>query len=119
MWSPPAAGYVPVVSARSGETEDDLLADLAVGTGGRPDKVGSTRSSERLAKYNQLIRISEDPAIASADASSLGLVRGSVRDRTGHPGGGARLRARPGPAADGEPVTLTALAGGVSCDLWR
>jgi enolase 1/2/3 len=61
-----AAGYVTVVSARSGETEDDLLADLAVGTAARQIKVGSTRSSERLAKYNQLIRISEDPAIAFA-----------------------------------------------------
>jgi enolase len=69
------AGYVPVVSARSGETEDDLLADLAVGTAAGQVKVGSTRSSERLAKYNQLIRISEDPSIAFAGASSHGLVR--------------------------------------------
>lgn len=66
------AGYVPVVSARSGETEDDLLADLAVGTAVGQIKVGSMRSSERLAKYNQLIRIAEDPAIAFADASRLG-----------------------------------------------
>jgi enolase len=55
------AGYVPVVSARSGETEDDLLADLAVGTAARQIKVGSVRSSERLAKYNQLLRIAETP----------------------------------------------------------
>jgi len=68
------AGYVPVVSARSGETEDDLLADLAVGTGAGQIKVGSTRSSERLAKYNQLIRISEDPTVAFAGAASHGLV---------------------------------------------
>lgn len=67
------AGYVPVVSARSGETEDNLLADLAVGTAAGQIKVGSTRSSERLAKYNQLIRIGEDPAIAFAEASRLGL----------------------------------------------
>jgi enolase len=57
------AGYVPVVSARSGETEDDLLADLAVGTAARQIKVGSVRSSERLAKYNQLLRIAEDPTL--------------------------------------------------------
>ena len=58
-----AAGYVPVVSARSGETEDDLLADLAVGTAAGQIKVGSVRSSERLAKYNQLLRIAETPGI--------------------------------------------------------
>ena len=58
-----AAQYVPVVSARSGETEDDLLADLAVGTAAGQIKVGSVRSSERLAKYNQLLRIAEDPSI--------------------------------------------------------
>jgi enolase len=57
------ADYVPVVSARSGETEDDLLADLAVGTAAGQIKVGSVRSSERLAKYNQLVRIAEDPTI--------------------------------------------------------
>jgi enolase len=59
-----AAGYVPVVSARSGETEDDLLADLAVGTAAGQIKVGSVRSSERLAKYNQLVRIAEDPTLS-------------------------------------------------------
>jgi enolase len=58
-----AAGYVPIVSARSGETEDDLLADLAVGTAAGQIKVGSVRSSERLAKYNQLLRIAETPGI--------------------------------------------------------
>jgi len=58
-----AAGYVRIVSARSGETEDDLLADLAVGTAAGQIKVGSLRSSERLAKYNQLLRIAEDSTI--------------------------------------------------------
>ena len=57
------SGYVPVVSARSGETEDDLLADLAVGTAAGQVKIGSLRSSERLAKYNQLLRIAETPGI--------------------------------------------------------
>ena len=60
------AGYVPVVSARSGETEDDLLADLAVGTAAGQIKVGSLRSSERLAKYNQLLRIAETPGMLLA-----------------------------------------------------
>jgi enolase len=57
------AGYVPVVSARSGETEDDLLADLAVGSAAGQIKIGSVRSGERLAKYNQLIRIAEDESL--------------------------------------------------------
>jgi len=57
------AGYVPVVSARSGETEDDLLADLAVGTAAGQIKIGSLRAGERLAKYNQLIRIAEDESL--------------------------------------------------------
>ena len=57
------ASYAPVVSARSGETEDDLLADLAVGTAAGQIKVGSVRNSERLAKYNQLLRIAEDTTL--------------------------------------------------------
>jgi len=53
------AGWTRVVSARSGETEDCLLADLAVGTAGEQIKIGSIVRSERLAKYNQLLRIAE------------------------------------------------------------
>ncbi len=60
------AGFAVVVSARSGETEDDLLADLAVGTAAGQIKVGSVRNSERLAKYNQLLRIAEDPTLRFA-----------------------------------------------------
>jgi enolase len=52
-------GYQCVVSARSGETEDDFLADLAVGTGADYIKIGSVVRSERLAKYNRLLRIAE------------------------------------------------------------
>jgi enolase len=52
-----SAGWKVVVSARSGETEDDWLADLAVGWGGDYIKVGSVRQSERLAKYNRLLEI--------------------------------------------------------------
>lgn len=61
-----AAGYVPVVSARSGETEDDFLADLAVATGAGQIKIGSLRCSDRLAKYNQLLRIAEDKTLPFA-----------------------------------------------------
>src|SRR4029077_13269491 len=52
-----AAGYRPIVSARSGETEDAPIADLAVGTGAGQIKIGSVARGERLAKYNQLLRI--------------------------------------------------------------
>jgi enolase len=54
-----AAGYRPVISARSGETEDATIADLAVATGAGQIKVGSVARSERLAKYNQLLRLEE------------------------------------------------------------
>ena len=55
-----AGGYRTVISARSGETEDDFLADLAVGTNGGQIKIGSVSGSSRLAKYNQLLRISAE-----------------------------------------------------------
>lgn len=51
------AGFAAVVSARSGETEDSFLADLATATGAGHIKVGSVTRSERLAKYNRLLRI--------------------------------------------------------------
>jgi enolase len=53
------AGYRCVISARSGETEDTTIADLAVATGVGQIKIGSVARSERLAKYNQLLRIEE------------------------------------------------------------
>ncbi len=52
-------GYRPVVSARSGETEDATIADLAVATSAGQIKIGSVARSERLAKYNRLLRIEE------------------------------------------------------------
>jgi enolase len=53
------AGFTTVVSARSGETEDSALAHLAVGSAGGQIKIGSITQSERLAKYNELLRIEE------------------------------------------------------------
>ena len=50
-------GYATVVSARSGDTEDGWLADLAVGWRSGQIKVGSTQRSERTAKWNRLLRI--------------------------------------------------------------
>ncbi len=52
------AGYAAVISARSGETEDSFLADLAVASGAGQIKIGSVTRSERLAKYNRLLEIS-------------------------------------------------------------
>jgi enolase len=54
------AGYRVVISHRSGETEDTTIADLAVATNCGQIKTGSLTRSERLAKYNQLIRIEEE-----------------------------------------------------------
>jgi len=53
------AGYRAVISHRSGETEDTFIADLAVATGVGQIKTGSLCRSERIAKYNQLLRIEE------------------------------------------------------------
>ena len=55
-----AAGWHVTVSARSGETEDDWLADLAVGWSGNQIKIGSITQSERLAKYNRLLEIESE-----------------------------------------------------------
>jgi enolase 1/2/3 len=68
------AGYATVVSARSGETEDPFIADLAVATGAGQIKIGSLAQSERLAKYNQLLRIEEElgPDAVFAGAGALG-----------------------------------------------
>ncbi len=54
------AGYTTVISHRSGETEDAFIADLVVGVNGGQIKTGSMSRSDRVAKYNQLIRIEED-----------------------------------------------------------
>ena len=53
------AGYTAVISHRSGETEDTTIADLAVGTGAGQIKTGAPSRSDRVAKYNQLMRIEE------------------------------------------------------------
>ena len=54
------AGYTAVISHRSGETEDTTIADLAVGTGAGQIKTGAPSRSDRVAKYNQLLRIEEE-----------------------------------------------------------
>jgi len=69
-----AAGYRSVVSHRSGETEDSTIADLAVGTGAGQIKTGSASRSDRVAKYNQLLRIEEELG-ASATYAGRGAIR--------------------------------------------
>jgi enolase len=53
-------GYGTIISHRSGETEDTFIADLAVATGAGQIKTGSASRTDRVAKYNQLLRIAEE-----------------------------------------------------------
>ncbi len=59
------SGYTSVISHRSGETEDTTIADIAVGTNALQIKTGSLSRSDRIAKYNQLLRIEEDIGAAA------------------------------------------------------
>ena len=59
------AAYGVVISHRSGETEDTFIADLAVGTGAGQIKTGSASRTDRVAKYNQLLRIEEQLGAAA------------------------------------------------------
>jgi hypothetical protein len=112
------AGYTSIISHRSGETEDTTIADLAVATAAGQIKTGSASRSDRVAKYNQLLRIEEhsDRADATRDARpeavelnmpTLVLLRhgeSTWNRKTGSPGGptsispsaAAKKRARPG-----------------------
>jgi enolase len=54
------AGYATIISHRSGETEDSTIADLAVGTAAGQIKTGSASRTDRICKYNQLLRIEEE-----------------------------------------------------------
>ena len=69
------AGFGVVISHRSGETEDSFIADLAVATNAGQIKTGSLSRSDRLAKYNQLLRIAEE-----LDSSGLYAGRSILRD---------------------------------------
>ena len=80
------AGYASVISHRSGETEDTTIADLAVGTGAGQIKTGSASRTDRVAKYNQLLRIEEELA---ARARTL------VPPRSGSCATGQRSMTRP------------------------
>ena len=64
-------GYTTIISHRSGETEDAFIADLVVGVNGGQIKPGSMSRSDRLAKYNQLIRIEEELCEAALFAEEI------------------------------------------------
>ena len=64
-------GYTTIISHRSGETEDTFIADLVVGVNGGQIKTGSMSRSDRVAKYNQLIRIEEELGAAAFFSSEL------------------------------------------------
>jgi enolase len=68
-------GYATIISHRSGETEDTTIADLAVAVNAGQIKAGAPCRGERIAKYNQLLRIEEELGIAAvyAGSSAFGL----------------------------------------------
>jgi enolase len=66
-----ANGYATIVSARSGETEDSFMSDIAVGTAAGQIKIGSLRTSSTVAKYNQLLRIEEESRAPYAGMAAL------------------------------------------------
>jgi enolase len=70
------AGYTAVISHRSGETEDVTIADLAVATGAGQIKTGSLSRTDRVAKYNQLLRIEEELGSAACFAGLKAFKRG-------------------------------------------
>ena len=92
-----SAGYTTVISHRSGETEDTTIADLAVATGAGQIKTGSLSRTDRVAKYNRLIRIEE---------------RLAPQQRSSYPGLGAFDRAHPASARKSRAAPPRAKAGG-------
>jgi enolase len=73
------AGYTSVISHRSGETEDTTIADLAVATGAGQIKTGSMSRSERIAKYNRLIRIAEELGTRAKYSGAAAFKRAGAR----------------------------------------
>jgi len=73
------AGYGTIISHRSGETEDSTIADLAVGTSAGQIKTGSASRSDRVAKYNQLLRIEEELGSAARYAGRAAIRQLALR----------------------------------------
>jgi enolase len=70
-----AAGYMTVISHRSGETEDSFIADLVVGVNGGQIKTGSLSRSDRIAKYNQLMRIEQELGAGASFSDHIFIAR--------------------------------------------
>ena len=70
------ARYGTIISHRSGETEDSTIADLAVGTGAGQIKTGSASRTDRICKYNQLLRIEEELGASASYAGRAAIARG-------------------------------------------
>ena len=75
-----AAGYTAMVSHRSGETEDTFIADLVVATGAGQIKTGSASRTDRIAKYNQLLRIEEELGASATFAGKKAFHQGNIRE---------------------------------------
>jgi enolase len=80
------AGWAAIISHRSGETEDTTIADLAVATGTGQIKTGAPARSERVAKYNRLLRIEEDLGESAEYAGWKGFRLPALRERGGGQG---------------------------------
>jgi enolase len=76
------AGYGTVISHRSGETSDDFIADLAVGARAAQIKSGAPARGERVAKYNQLVRIEEELGSEAVFAGKAFATAGGFRRHT-------------------------------------
>ncbi len=75
------AGWAAIISHRSGETEDTTIADLVVATGAGQIKTGAPARSERVAKYNRLLRIEEELGEAAEYAGWKGFRLASLREK--------------------------------------
>jgi enolase len=79
-----AAGYRTVISHRSGETEDTTISDLAVATGGGQIKTGAPARSDRVAKYNRLLRIEAELGEGAAFPGEAAFLRGLRHPHVGN-----------------------------------
>src|SRR5687767_3050620 len=75
------AGYTSIISHRSGETEDTFIADLAVATNAGQIKTGSASRTDRVAKYNQLLRIEEELGAAARFSGFAAFTSARVGER--------------------------------------
>ncbi|MHB8572404.1 MAG: phosphopyruvate hydratase [Candidatus Dormibacteria bacterium] len=110
------SGYYPVISHRSGETEDTTIADLAVATGSGQIKTGAPSRSERVAKYNRLLRIEAElggaarfagvEAFAAGTTSESSAAVSAASPAPGYPAGNGAPSSAPAPASPAASVPV-------------